>query len=300
MPIGELRAWNSSLGQRYKYGYTGGMFERKQTIFFLTHSLVRMASVRIKPSEILREERISIEDIGLARAFEEGRKRMGNPEKLIVPEEYLYVTRLELPNADARHRSGIERVIESVFPETLEKLAWDYECVGETQGKTLVEVSGLVKEFGQILSAALKSANLSIASIIPESYALARLIEHPEPVLAIHESETGWIVFMVAGQRVVSSLFWDHVPTEKELRDFLEHTRKEKQVTAKQFVFSSVTASGEGWPELGLTRLPLDRALNVFHGAALIRAHSHRDEDRLSLPVRPLSAWYSRWLHKVS
>lgn len=270
------------------------LFSHTRTVFYPSSESVRAANGDVRTGAISRESEFLLADGGLVGALRTASREYPSPARFIVPEEYLYLTQVEIPIAEA-NRSRLIRSVDAVFPETLSDLAWDFEVIAEEDGRATVELSGVTKDFGILLKEALAGSQARLEAVIPESYALARALPTDEAVLFVHRREGGTIVSLARAHRVVSSIILDHHPSESELKGFVEFGQTRKQCVAEKLILSGIEAQGEEFSSLGLDMLPIDLPLDPIRGALLLDLSSNRDADRLDLPLRAnQGAWYRR------
>lgn len=290
----EIRRLRLLLGWKNEHWYTKDMFERSHIIFFLTATSLEAARVSHDGSMIQEEVSFSLDETGLAGALKKASARFGQGARMVLPEEYLYVTRLELDLPKTHLRSALEQKIVSVFPETIGTLAWDYELIGTTEKGVVVELSGVVRDFGEILSQALGEAHYRIEALIPESYALARLVLGNETSLLVHEREAGWISALIMEEHIVTSLWLTETPTESDLKSLITFGTERKQAIPQHVIFSLSKTSAQELPQLSLPQVVLDDPLNPILGAAKVSL-GRKDSERMDLPLRGnKSSWFSR------
>lgn len=273
------------------------MFSRTRTILFPSTLTLRVAAGDIRTGNIARETQVSLTDDGLRGALRAALGAYPSKARFVVPEEYLYLTQIEIPKVDAV-RTRLVRTIGTVFPEALSDLAWDFEVVAEHDGQATVEVSGVTKDFGALLAEAFSGSKVRLEAVIPESYALAHALPSDEAVLFIHQRGTGTILCLAAGHRVVSSLILDHEPSQVECAEFIEYGKTRKQFVAEKVLLSGVSSTTQ---EISFGDLPvvsLDAPLDPIQGALRINLSSERDAERLDLPLRAYrEPWYRRLFH---
>ncbi|QQR78605.1 MAG: hypothetical protein IPJ68_06070 [Candidatus Moraniibacteriota bacterium] len=258
---------------------------------------MRAATGDIRTGMIGRESEFPLADDGLRGALRAASSEYTSPARFIVPEEYLYLTQVEVPATEAS-RSQLVKLVDTVFPETLSELAWDFEVIAEADGRATIDVSGVTKDFGGLLKEALASSRVRLEAVIPESYALARALPTDDAVLFVHERRGLTIVSIARMRRVVSAIVLDHRPSEAELRDFIEFGKTHKQCTPEKLILSGIEIRPEEFSSLGLDALPLALPLDPVHGALLLDLSSRRDADRLDLPLRGYrEPWYRRLFH---
>ncbi|MFA9262619.1 MAG: hypothetical protein ACEQSB_04675 [Undibacterium sp.] len=273
------------------------MFLHERTILYPVADELRAATGDTRTGIVLRSNYFSLESEGFPAAFPLVRKEHFAPVRFIIPEEYLYLTQVTL-ETKSTIRSEIAAAIKDVFPESLSEIAWDFEILSEKEGQTVIEISGVTKEFGELLTAALSHSGLRLEAIIPESYALARTLPFDEPVILIHKRDDRVILCLSRKQKVVSTIILDHQPTPLEVREFIEFGKTRKGCAVEKIVLSGFGSEEES---LGVDDLPvsmLDTALDPIHGALLLDYSSRHDADRLDLPLRIRSgSWYQRVLN---
>ena len=276
------------------------MFKVSPLIFLLTQKTLRVARVNRDGTALQDETIFDLDENGLAGALKEAKKKFGQGARMVIPEEYLYVTRVEVELSPKDERSLLEEKIISVFPETLGGFAWDYEVLTKNTEKGEVELSGIVRNFGEMIDQSLGSAHYRVEAIIPESYALARLVPRNEVSLVVHEKETGWLSMLISDKRVVTSIFLTKIPTQNELNDLITFGTERKHVTPQKILFSLVGTSVQVFPQMGLPQVVLSEPLNPMLGAAKILL-GEKDENRMDLPLRGnRSTWISRLLTSFS
>lgn len=270
------------------------LFSHIRTVLYLSPESVRAASGDIRTGVVSRESEFSLGDNGLSGALRAASIEYASPVRFVVPEEYLYLTQVEIPAAEA-NRSRLISSVDAIFPEALSDLAWDFEVIAEESGRATVEISGVTKDFGVLLKEALADSQARLEAVIPESYALARAVPTDEVVLFIHERLGGTILSIARARRVVSSIVLDHHPTEAEVAAFIEFGRTRKQCVPEKLVLSGIELQPEEFSSLRLDIVPIDSPLDPARGALLIDLSSERDADRLDLPLRTSQgAWYRR------
>lgn len=272
------------------------MFQKSHLIFLLTATSLQAARIDYTGSTIREEANFVLDETGLVGALQQAKERFGQGARIVLPEEYLYVTQLKLDLPPEHSRQAIEENIMSVFPETLGNLAWDYELTeSNAQGGT-VELSGIVRDFGEVLEQSLVTAHYRIEALIPESYALARLVLGDETALVLHEKEAGWLAMLIAKERVVTSIFLTAIPTENDLKGLIAFGTERKQAVPQHVILSLIHTEPQALPQLDLPQVVLDTPLNPLVGAAKILLGSH-DSERMDLPIRGnRSTWLSRFL----
>lgn len=278
------------------------MFRRLPPIFFLTETALTAARIHPHTYQIEEEKIFVLDEHGLVGALKQACSEFGQGARFVLPEEYLYVTQLEVAASGLRSRSVLEDKILEVFPETLGDFAWDYELIEMNDEKAVVEISGVVKDFGEVLRDALKNSHCRIEALIPESYALARLISGETVSLLIHERESGWICALIAKERVVTSIFLEQVPTEQDLRSLITFGTERKKAAPNEVILSLCDTDPSLFPLLDLPQRVIEGGLNPLTGAAKI-VLNRQDSARLDLPLRGTGlSWFarvSRLFHRV-
>lgn len=270
------------------------LFSHTRTVFYLSPESIRAASGDIRTGVISRESEFPLADGGLSGALRMASAEYPSPARFIVPEEYLYLTQVEIPVADVS-RSRLIKSVGAVFPETLSDLAWDFEVIEEKDGHATVELSGVTKDFGVLLKEALAVSRSRLEAVIPESCALARALPTDEPVVSIHGRQNGAVLLLSRSHQAVSSIVLSHQPSETELRDFIKFGEIHKQCTPEKIVFSGADVPSEQFASLGLETLLTDVPIDPIRGALLIDLSSERDVERLDLPLRAKhDPWYRR------
>ncbi len=270
------------------------LFSHTRTVFYPALESVRAASGDLRTGVISRESVFSLTDEGLSGALRTASGEYASPVRLIVPEEYLYLTQVEISATEAS-RTRLIKSVDAVFPETLSDLAWDFEVIAEQDGRATVEISGVTKDFGVLLKEALAESGVHLEAVIPESYALARALPTDEAVLFIHTRQGGTILSLARARRIVSSITLDHHPVVTELADFITFGKTHKQFVPEKLFLSGIEAQSEEFSSLGLDIVPADLPLDPVRGALLLDLSSNRDADRLDLPLRSdQGPWYRR------
>lgn len=274
------------------------MFKRSRTIFFLTNEALKAAQIGIDTHAVTRTDTFTLGEQGLAGALHQARERYGQGARWVLPERYLYVTQITVPVAESRSRAALEKYIANVFPETLGTLAWDYELLEPTEsGEVRVELSGVVKEFGDILAQAIEQTGYHLEALIPESYALAQLVPGTRPTLLVHEKPDGWIVAVLQAGKVITALFLETLPDEAMLHTTLTFAKERKGIDPECLALSLQGTKSEAIPDLGLPREVLPQSLDPLLGGSLLTL-GVRDDTRLDIPLRGLSQpWYCRFIH---
>ncbi len=266
-----------------------------RTVFYPSADRLCAATGDLATGTIRRESEFLLDEHGLEGALRAASTEYRSRARLIVPEEYLYLTQIEIPAADVT-RSRLAELIGEVFPETLSDLAWDFEVVGEREGRSIVEVSGVTKDFGTLLSNAISAASVRLEAVIPESSTLARALPGNDAALLVHERASGTILCLIGDHEVVSSIVLDHLPTDQEVKEFLDFGRSHKHFEASKIFISGDFSGAEGAFGTGLSVVSLDAPLDVVRGALLIDLSSKSDAERLDLPIRTVtSPWYRRF-----
>ncbi|TXH00328.1 MAG: hypothetical protein E6P95_03740 [Candidatus Moraniibacteriota bacterium] len=271
------------------------MFHRTQLIFLLTSDALQVARIQPDRQTILKESEFKFESTGLAGALEQAKNQFGHGARLIIPEEYIYVTRLELQTSKIQLRSKIEKEIERVFPETIGTLAWDYQIIGTSNERMTVELSGITSDFAEILQTALSTSKYRFEAIIPESYALARLLLGQKNTLVVHERLGGWILILAQDQWVVAALFQPFLPTMTDIQNLIDFGKERKQFIPDQIVFSVQKNSREYLPQSPYPQVVLDEPFHVMFGAARLSL-GQSDSQRLDLPLR---GKHRSWWHRL-
>ncbi len=272
------------------------MFTRNRIIFALTTTTLHVTRVDHVGHEVLETADFEIGDAGLAGVFEQARKQFGQGARLIVPEEYVYVTRLEVEKLPSLTRSNIEKKIEDIFPEVLGDMAWDYQTIASTETGMMIELSGMTSDFTQVLKEALHQAKYRLEAVIPESYALAHQLIGKEVTLLIHERADGWIVALVKDQLVATALFQTSIPTMSDVQNVIDFSKERKKLVPEQGVYSLVKTLPEELPKIDLPQVTLDKPLDAVLGAAKM-VLGQTDGQRLDLPLRDTKrSWWRRWL----
>lgn len=270
------------------------MLMKSCTVLFLTDVSLEVARVNSSATLVEREASYSLDEAGLVGGLERVTNDFGRRVRFILPEKYLYVTQIRLDASPEDLRSVVEQKITDVFPESLDTLAWDYELIATNDDQVTVEVSGVVHDFGEMLRASLEKVHCRIEALIPESYALAQLVPGQGTTVLIHENQMGWVMALITRERVVASIFLDHIPTEPDLREFLIFSEQRKSVHPEKILLSVQTTDPSLLPLCNLPGSISDIPLNPMLGAAKI-ALKKRDSDRLDLPLRTGQAsWFSR------
>lgn len=271
-------------------------FTRTRSVFFLRPPTLQVATGIAGAGDVTKMSSFSVEE-SFPRALQLALQEHTARARFIVPEEYLYLTQVEIPAIDAS-RTHLAKSIDAVFPESLSTLAWDFEVIAERDGRATIEVSGITKDFGTLLASALADSKMRLEAVIPESYALARALPSDETVLFVHARGTGTILCLAVKRRVVSSLILDHHPSESELKEFVEFGRTRKQCAPDTLILSGVDVQPEEFSSLGLKSVSLAVPLDPIRGALLLDLASHQDALRLDLPLRSAqAAWYRRLFH---
>lgn len=273
------------------------MFGKSHLILSLSDTALRAARVSRDGSQIEQAEEFSLDETGLVGALEKVRVRFGQGARFVLPETYLYVTRLVLDVPAAHLRSVLEEKVADIFPEALGTIAWDYELIETTERGGVVELSGVVRDFGEVLKDALGKSRYRIQTLIPESYALARLLPVAEAALLVHESQDGWISALVMQERVITSLFLKQAPLEQDLRELIAFGTQRKGVRPSEVILSLRNTDPATLPTLDLPQRVLEIPLDPILGAARIVLRSG-DSDRLDLPLRGVeSSWWAKLSH---
>lgn len=271
------------------------MFSRTRTILYPSVDVLRVAEGSIRTRTITHDVEVSLADGGLRAALISAFEKQSSPARFVVPEEYLYLTQVELPKEEAV-RSRLVRSIGDVFPEALSDLAWDFEVIAERDDRAIIEVSGVTKDFGQLLAEVVAGSSVRLEAVIPESYALAHALPSDEAVLFVHERGAGTILCLAANRRVVAALILDHQPTEAECVEFIEFGKVRKQFVPEKVLFSAVVSQLTTLD--GLPVVLLDIPLDPIRGALGLNLSSQKDADRLDLPIRgQQEPWYRRFFH---
>jgi hypothetical protein len=274
------------------------LFSHARTVFYPSSESVRAANGDTRTGMISRESEFSLTDGGLSGALHAASGEYALPARLIVPEEYIYLTQVEIPAAEVT-RSRLIKSVDAVFPETLSDLAWDFEVITEQDGRATVEISGVTRDFGILLKEALAESEVRLEAVIPESYALARALPTDEEVLFIHARQGGTILSLARARRIVSSITLDHHPAVTELADFITFGQTHKQFVPEKLFLSGSEAQPEEFSSLGLGIVPADLPLDPVRGALLLDLSSNQDADRLDLPLRSdQGPWYRRLFHR--
>ncbi len=271
------------------------MFSHQRTILYLTVNELRAATGDIRTATVLQSDYLSLEHESLPAAVRSIENQHTKPVRFILPEEYLYLTQVKIGSQN-KTRSQIAVAIKDVFPESLSEIAWDYEILSSEGDQLTVEISGVTKEFGTLLSEALAQSILRLEAVIPESYALARAVPFSEPIVLIHKRESGTMLCLVKEQKTVSALTLDHDPTQSEILECIDFGKERKQCVAEKIVLSGLTNEHEAFSAGTIPVVVLDSPLDPIHGALLLNPVSGRDADRLDLPLRDRPDGWSRRL----
>lgn len=270
------------------------MFSHQRTILYLTANELRVATGDIRTATVLQSDYLSLEHESLPEAIRSIEQHHTKPVRFIIPEEYLYLTQIKI-DSQARTRSQIAAAIEDIFPEALSEIAWDYEILSEEDNQLNVEVSGVTKEFGSLLTEALAQSILRLEAVIPESYALARVVPFSESVVLIHKRGEGAMLCLAKGQKIVSAITLHHDPSQIEVREFIDFGKEHKQCSVEKIVLSGFTNEGDKFSVDTIPVVTLDLLLDPIHGALLLNPSSSRDADRLDLPLRGRpESWFRR------
>lgn len=272
------------------------MFARTHLIFSLTPTALSVARVQRDGQALVAAADFELGNSGLAGSFERAKKQFGQGARLIVPEEYVYTTRLEVQAKNPGLRSNIEKEITQIFPETLGDVAWDYQVITTSNEGIAVEVSGMMSDFSHVLKTALHTAHYRLEAIIPESYALAQLVPGHEVTLIVHECSSGWILALAKDQWVATALFQPNLPTVTDLQNVIDFGKERKHLTVSRVVFSVQKTLPEKLPQLTtLSQTILDVPLDATFGAAKISL-GRSDDQRLDLPLRgAYQSWWQHW-----
>ena len=126
------------------------MFVRTKTILFPSESALCIATGTEGGQGLTTASRVALDKNGLFETLLVVLRKGVRRFRFVIPEENLYLTQVKVPESEA-DRSRIVPFIESIFPEVLSEIAWDFQVVGMEDGQALVEVSGMRKEFGVLL-----------------------------------------------------------------------------------------------------------------------------------------------------
>lgn len=261
------------------------MFVQKaDTLLFLTDTSLRVAEWDQETTRFKREEIFVFDETGISGALQKVADRFGTNVRLVIPEKHLYVTSLDLDGPENHIRSNLEQKILEIFPEDMASIAWDYKVIESHPHCIQVELSGVERRFGETLNTAIKQTGFSLQALIPESYALAHLVEDQGVSLLLHESEGGWIVAFLYRKDVIISLFLRQLPTEKDLQELIAYGLKRKNINPSRMIISC-HSKADAIPTLDMPRAVLETSLDPLLGAAKIVLRS-LDGERLDLPLR--------------
>lgn len=251
------------------------MFGGKKAILLLSKTHIKAIIVQTgsKPKE---GKAISYawNEQNLAKVLAAIRKVTGNTIRLLLNDDAIYTTSIIVLASEDVSRDDIKVRSQSQIPENLDETAWDYKeiLVLPKQHEKMLQVVAVVNEIYKSLQTALTHVPLTIESIEPVSFAIARLLEHEKtPVVVLHTTDTALLMASYKGL-VLATQTRNTMFTPTDISDFVRFVKQQFFVTPTK-IFASGTKQGLDvaiMKNLGLTT-------QVFHLSPAVSTATKKD-----------------------
>ena len=268
------------------------MFSKKRFVVFISKQFIDPGFVTIGSEpffdggEAFRYTKETLAD-GLKKIQTISKEKM----RIVLGEEFVYVTELSFPHGTTITRELVREKAEEVIPENLKQTEWDFQTLHYKE-KTkdtdtiLVQVAVIEKSFSESFRQALAVTPLSIEAIYPESYVLANLeIEESEVVIIIEQDRELTVLCAVLDGFVVATRVKKDAITTEDVRGFLSFLSTYKGKSPKK-IFLSHCGEENLLKDLSLEGYEVRvKEYNPLVGAALLEKISGEDEEILNIDI---------------
>lgn len=234
------------------------MFGGKKAILLLSKTHIKAIIVQTggKPKE---EKAISYawNEQNIAKVLAAVKKITGSTVRILLSDDAVYTTSIIVLASEDVSRDDIKVRSQSQIPENLDETAWDYKeiLILPKQHEKMLQVVAVVNAIYKSLQTALTHVPLTIESIEPVSYAIARLLEHEKtPVVVLHAADTALLMAAYKGL-VLATQTRNTLFSPAEILEFVQYVKQQFSVTPTKIVVSNTqqTLDAATMKNLGLT-----------------------------------------------
>jgi hypothetical protein len=194
---------------------------RHKAIFFLRNNAVEAA--RIFRGAIEDKRTFPVTEGDVHEAFSQAVQAYGTTGKIICEESLVYVFSVLVSEEVLKDAERLQACCAERFPEEIATLIWDYRVLRKENGRFLIQVSGMRKDFGEQLKKLFEAYHFSAECIVPESYALAQQFLGQGNIVVVQERQgKALLVHMHEGAVLTSQIVTDPA---QEAAGFLEYVR---------------------------------------------------------------------------
>ncbi len=282
------------------------MFSHKCFVVFISKQSIDTGFVSLgKEITFEGREAFAYTEETLKSVFQKIQQITRKKIRIVLSEELVYTTFLPFPRHIEITRELIREKMEEFVPENLKQTQWDFQTLQYKKSDVdeNIFIQGVVVErtFATLLQKALSESLLPVESIIPESYALARLEENRKGVFMIIERDREAIVFAVIenGYLIASHTKKDKIDPQ-DIATFIDFLASYKEKKVEKIIFSHFEEE-----EMALftqhfqEKYSIEKKdYNPLVGAGLQKNVSGKDEETLNIFFSfPSSkkAWWKIW-----
>lgn len=222
------------------------MFSRRKYILSLgkTKATLYQTDLGKKPASKALLETNWTND-SLPQLFAIIKKRVSSPLHLLVSDDFVYVAAISIPSQTENKQTAVKEHARAVIPDNLDRTLWGFkEVLRADNGQTTVmQVVALVENFFQALKASTDKTNITIETVEPVSFALARfLADETKPVLVAYCKETPLLIMahkglVIATERVAREL------TPEDVLAFTAFIKERFSLVPQKIIFCGNTKS---------------------------------------------------------
>lgn len=159
------------------------------------------------------------------------RKKFSVNLSIVLSEELVYVTAIEIPQEISLSKDVIEKVAQEAVPEHLNETIWGYKEVLNLQKKKgqnlrIIQIAALIKTFSDLMLTAFPKAGIHIESMAPASYAYAHSAPVTDGCIMVARFNSGTLLIMSEKGFVIASEYHLGTVTSEQIISFISFIEK--------------------------------------------------------------------------
>lgn len=267
--------------------------KHREIIFFLRSDSIQV--VRVFRDAIEEEQTFSLVERSFEEVFRQAVERYGNTGRVVCGEEYMYVFSLSLTDDELKDESRLRALCAERVPENIESIVWDYQILRKNKNLSLVQVSGMRKDFSEQLAALFDECHFSPEGIVPESYAIAQEFLGQGGLLLCQERQGKMLLCHIDNGAVFASQVSPQ--EEKEANGFLEYARLRSENEIQKIIFMDISEGKDFFPkEEVLKKEYISSSSEAIFGISKLKWRLKKETAILDLKVpRRKSSWNMRF-----
>ncbi len=216
------------------------MFANKKSILFITKSRGKVTNVSLggRPAETVVGE-FDWSKETLSKSLAKFAKAGGNTIRIVLSEDFAYVTLLSFPPNKIINGEIIRQKAQELIPQDLNQTVWDYKEILNAFPKTSrkIQVVACVRDLFETLSASVNEARLYAEQVEPLSVSLARFTKnHQETILFVYIYNEIFLS-LVKKEAVLATKRLDPPLTKEKLDEFAKYSKDQMGLEPEKIIF---------------------------------------------------------------